>query len=451
MYIQLSRRGLIRIICFALTGVIVLATLAGVNYAKKEHYRWQLEAGYQHYFSELSEALRGISTTLQKSEYTNSAIYAAGLANEITREAAAARSAISGLPFADIKLEKTAKFLSQVGDFSYYLTRKDASGGEISEEELQSLRELAATAYSLSMSMDELYASVADGSMSVAGALDAESASEAGISGVAAALVEIETQFPEYAGLIYDGPFSEHITSRTATFLEGKAEVRAADAALAAAQAGGFETSELTLIGESAGILPTYRFSAERDGDEWYFDVTRQGGILLEMYSSREPGTPVLSADECVDIARGCLAELGMNDLSESYYFEREGVVTINFAHSEDGVICYPDLIKVSVAADTGDVIGLEARGYIMNHRERTLPEVVISEQEAQAALSSALTVESARLAVIPSAGEYELFCHEFLCTDADGRHVLVYVTAETGVEEQILILIESEAGTLTI
>lgn len=448
---QLSRRGLIRIISFALAGVIVLSTLAGVNYAKKEHYRWQLEAGYQHYFSELAEAMRGISTALQKTEYTNSNVYAAGLANEITREASAAQSAMSGLPFASIELEKTAKFLSQVGDFSYYLARKDASGGEISDEELQSLRELAETAYSLSVSMDELYASVADGSMSVAGALDAESSSETGISGVAAALVEIETQFPEYAGLIYDGPFSEHVASRTASFLEGKTEVRAADAALVAATAGGFETSEITLTGESAGVLPTYQFTVERDGEVWYFDVTKQGGVLLEMYSSREVGTPVLSAEECIEKAKDRLASLGMRDLAESYCFEREGVVTINFAHVERGVICYPDLIKVSVAADTGDVIGLEARGYIMNHRERTLPEVAVSEQEAHASLSPALTVESTRLAVIPSAGEYELFCHEFLCTDAEGRHVLVYVNAETGVEEQILILIESAAGTLTI
>lgn len=449
--IYLSRRGFIRLICFALVVVIVLCTLTGINYVEKEKYRWQLEAGYQHYFSELAEALRGISTSLQKSRYTNSSVLASSLANEVTREASAAQSAMSGLPFANIELEKTAKFLSQVGDFAYYLTKKDASGGEISDEEKQNLRELAATAYSLSMSMDELYASVADGSMSVAGALSAESANEAGISGVAAALVELETQFPEYAGLIYDGPFSEHIISRTASFLEGKSEVGAEEAALTAAHAGGFEADEIELIGESAGSLPSYAFSAERGDAVWYFDVTKQGGVLLEMYSSVDVATPVLSAPECAEVAKQWLADFGTDELTESYYYEREGVVTVNFAHVEDDVICYPDLIKVSVAADTGDVIGLEARGYIMNHRERALPEVKIDAETARAALSPELTVEKTQLAVIPTAGEYELLCHEFLCTDSSGQHVMVYVNVETGIEEQILILIESAAGTLSI
>lgn len=446
-----DRRVVVRIVSYMLALILVLGGLAWVNGAEKENYRWQLEASYQHYFSELAEGMRGVSTALRKGQYSGSRVLMSSLASEISREAAAAKSAMSGLPFSNIELEKTAKFLSQIGDYSYFLAKKDASGLAITNEELENMAELSATAYSLSMSLDELYESVADGSMSVSYALDSEQDAEARVSGIAAALSEIETQFPEYAGLIYDGPFSEHISSREASFLVDKSDVSVEQARAVAASAGGFEPSELNASGETAGNLPTYGFYAERDGVTWFFDVTKRGGVLLEMYCSRTSGEPSLEPQQCVDKAKSWLGGSGFGSLVESYYYEEDGVVTINFAASSDGVICYPDLIKVSVAADNGEIIGFESRGYIMNHHDRTIEEPAITVDEAREMLRDGLTIESERPAVIPTAGEYEVLCYEFLCSGATGERALIYLNAATGVEEQILILVESEYGTLTI
>ena len=44
-----------------------------------------------------------------------------------------------------------------------------------------------------------------------------------------------------------------------------------------------------------------------------------------------------------------------------------------------------------------------------------------------------------------------EVFCHECKCENGDGSLYIVYINAETGTEEKILILLESENGTLTI
>ena len=41
----------------------------------------------------------------------------------------------------------------------------------------------------------------------------------------------------------------------------------------------------------------------------------------------------------------------------------------------QDGVTCYPDLIKVGISLESGALTGFEAAGYLMNHRERELPE----------------------------------------------------------------------------
>ena len=125
-------------------------------------------------------------------------------------------------------------------------------------------------------------------------------------------------------------------------------------------------------------------------------------------------------------------------------------VCTVNFAYIQEGVVCYPDLIKVSVALDNGEVTGFETTGYVMSHTERTFPEMKISADEAEDKVSDELEVLSYGVAVIPTDGKYEVLCHEFKCETEDKRHCIVYINAETGAEEKIFVLIESESGTLT-
>ncbi len=83
-------------------------------------------------------------------------------------------------------------------------------------------------------------------------------------------------------------------------------------------------------------------------------------------------------------------------------------MLTINFAAQQGEVLCYPDLVKVSVALDNGRVVGFESEGYLMNHTLRDLPRSPVSLGKAQAALSPALDILTHRLALIPTGGEYE-------------------------------------------
>lgn len=85
-----------------------------------------------------------------------------------------------------------------------------------------------------------------------------------------------------------------------------------------------------------------------------------------------------------------------------------------------------------------------------MNHKERTLPQQYITEEEARNSLAPNLTVKNVKLALIPSESDKEYFCYEFLCTGTRGEDILVYVDALTGVERDILLLLYSDGGTLT-
>ena len=141
----------------------------------------------------------------------------------------------------------------------------------------------------------------------------------------------------------------------------------------------------------------------------------------------------------------------GFPNMEATYHITRDGIMTINFAYTQNGITVYSDLIKVSVALDDGSIVGMEARGYVMSHRSRTLPRPAISEAEGRAVVSSRLTIQSENLALIPTSGQNEVLCREYVCTDEEGRHIIVYVNARTGQEENIYLLVEDENGILTI
>ena len=60
------------------------------------------------------------------------------------------------------------------------------------------------------------------------------------------------------------------------------------------------------------------------------------------------------------------------------------------------------------------------------------------------------LQIESERLAIIPTEFQTEIMCWEFKGR-VDDREFLVYINVETGKEEDILVILNSDEGTLTM
>ena len=102
------------------------------------------------------------------------------------------------------------------------------------------------------------------------------------------------------------------------------------------------------------------------------------------------------------------------------------------------------------MALDNGEIVFYEARGYIMNHSARTFNSPNYTREQAAEVLSPYLKIEGVRQALIPSGGLEELLCYEFACVGDKGEDVLVYVNTATLNEENILILLKTDGGTLT-
>ena len=112
-------------------------------------------------------------------------------------------------------------------------------------------------------------------------------------------------------------------------------------------------------------------------------------------------------------------------------------------------LVTYNRLNKLKIALDNGEVIGLETTGYLNNHHERTIPTSKISIENARKNISSKAQITSERLAMIPTEWKTEIFCYEFKGKIED-IDFIAYINAQTGEEEDVLIVTNTENGTLT-
>ena len=171
---------------------------------------------------------------------------------------------------------------------------------------------------------------------------------------------------------------------------------------------------------------------------------------MLSYLNSRNIENEQLDITAATEKASQFLQRNGFYSMQNSYYEKSAGIATINFAYVQDNVTCYSDLIKVRVALDNGDILGIESNGYLMNHTQRELPSPKLTMEDAHSKISTGLEVSGTKLALIPKDSMREVLCYEFKGV-FNGKNFIVYVNADNGREEEIFLLIESEEGILTI
>ena len=122
-----------------------------------------------------------------------------------------------------------------------------------------------------------------------------------------------------------------------------------------------------------------------------------------------------------------------------------DSTVYINFAPVlSDGTILYPDLVKVKIAADNGDVLGMDAVNYAFNHVERKPQTPTVSRESAKAKVGFE-NASDGRLCVIPYKTNSERLCYEFIVES--GGIYYIYIDALTGEEINILYVISTTGG----
>lgn len=433
-----------KVIAFLLA-VCLLFAFSTAWFAFREHrLKRQEKLLNERAVSSLCESLDSISTSLKKSVYTADGEALEKIGNELCRQAASAKESLNLLNVDSELCDGVYRFLSQVGDYTVAVSKNSSVAQSEKTEQLQKLSKYAD---SISSGLNEICLDYYNGDVSigdVVGNLD--------ISGKDAPvdfyvrLNDTAQTMTEYPTLIYDGPFSDSVSKKESVFLKDKGELTAREAMQKVADAFSLQISSLKKEEDILSQPERYCFSV--GGND--ITVTKRGGYICTLLTDTYAFEENIGADEAIKRGQAYLEKLGYSDMVSSYYSIYDGVCTVNYAYEKDGIICYADLIKVSIALDTGKLTGLDARNYLMSHSERALSSPRLTKQKAEKLILPTLTVLDSRLAVIPLDTGKEAFCYELRCTDEDKKELLIYINALTGRQEDLLILLYSDGGILT-
>ena len=436
---------------------VIIIALGIYIYKKQTEYRQVSENAYNMSFYEVVSYVDNVESYLAKALISTSPEHGAETLTYLWREANLAQSYLAQLPLNTEGLSNAAKFLNQVSDYSYSLSHKNIYDEALTQEDLDNLKTLHDYSVELKNTLNQLSDEINEGRISwgeltkkgsVAFAQEVSNISQDSFS-------NIEENFHEYSGLIYDGAYSEHLTSSEPKGLTGEEIEEDKAKQIAEEFIGKDRIEELTSGGLSEnGNIPSYSFYATlKNGDKnnsMSISISKQGGHVVYMNYNREVTSENLSQEQANEIGKEFLTSKGFANMKETYYLKQEGIVTINYAYEQNGVIMYPDLIKVKVALDDGEVLGIETTGYLNSHTKRELGEIKVSKEEAKATLNKNLEIESEGLAVIPTEYKTEIYCWEFKGKVED-KEFLVYINVENGNEEDILVIVNTPNGTLTV
>ncbi|MEI3395596.1 MAG: germination protein YpeB [Clostridia bacterium] len=448
---RLKKGHMLSVICVFL---VIIVALIAVLVNKEKEAKQASENSYNMAFYSLVDYVQNVETYLAKSLISSTAEHGAETLTNVWREANLAQAYLSRLPIESQELENTEKFLNQVSDYSYSLSRKNIYNESLSEDDLNNLKNLHNYSVELENTLNQLSDDINSGRIkwneltnkgTVAFAQQVSTQSMDGFS-------NLEENFHEYSGLIYDGAFSEHITSSEKKGLTGEDIEEEAAKQKAIQFIGENNIKEIKNLGYSENAnIPEYNFSVKTNqDDEITISISKKGGHVVYMNSNRSVNTEIISQEEANEKGKEFLNAKGYNNMKETYYLKQDGIVTINYAYTQNDVVIYSDLIKVKVALDNGEILGMEATGYLNNHTDRDTSKVKISKEEATKTLNKNLEISSDGLAIIPTEFNTEILCYEFK-GKVDEREFMVYINAENGREEDILIITNTPNGTLTM
>lgn len=436
--------------------IIISIILGYFLYNQKQEFTTAMQNQYNSALYELTHYVGDVQNYLAKAMISSTPEHGAETLTKVWREANLAEVYLSQLPVSSTELANTSKFLNQVSEYSYSLSRKNIYNESLTQEDLDNIKELYDYSVELSNTLNQLSTDMNEGRISWDELTkDTEIAFAQQVDNLSAATFSnLDQNFGEYAGLIYDGAFSEHMESSERKGLTGEEIDEEKAKEIAKEFVGEDRIEELNSNGLiENGNIQVYDFSAKiKDGDinnPLTISISKKGGHIVNMNYNRNIDVEVISMEDADKIGEEFLKSRGIYNMKETYYLKEDGIVTINYAYEQNGVTVYPDLIKLKIALDNGEVLGIETTGYLNNHTERDIPTAKVTIEEAKANLNKNLEITSEGLAIIPTEWETEIFCYEFK-GKINETDFLVYINAETGREENILVIIDTPNGILT-
>lgn len=389
---------------------------------------------------ELNSIVDNLDTELSKARVTSSRAEQIRLLNEIAIDSEMAEVILERLPVETQLTQNMTSFVNKMGDSAQSMLNTLARGGKLSESQKATLSYMYDTNSQMKSVINELTASANPKQIMRAWKDKDGNFMQQSFSNLENTVVEVPKE-------INDGPFAENTKKVTAKNIDALKEINATNAEeLARKYFADYKLTDVRCTGETvANQLECYNLTLKTNDGEMFAQLTKKGGKVVMFDSYKDCSQNNFSVERCIDIAEDFLESLGFEDMKAVWTSENGTTCNLNFVYENDGVIYYPDMIKVKVCEERGIVTGMEGLAYCLNHTKRSAGEAEISKASAKEKLNPDFNVEGSRLTVIPLEDK-EVLAYEFYGNYGENDYY-IYVDAKTGEEVQVLTVIGTKQG----
>ncbi len=430
------------------TAVLAFSTIGfGISFAITDSlamkYKSNLENTYKSNFYSLVDSVNNLETKVSKVLSADSATYQRKTLLEASKNASEAEIAVASLPFSQNDIEDTVKMVNQISGYTSTLAEKLAVGESLTSDDIATLEDIDQSILSLKMQLNE-FAKKFQNNYSI---IDASMDIDTNSNDFSRTLYSLKDNDVEYPTMIYDGPFSDSVvyskvkglSGDTVTKTEAKQNVEKY-----------FKTAtNVEYESQTKGKFETFNFRVTNTNDEMLFvQVTKVGGHILTISGAGVNGESTIDLASAKNIALEFASQNGIEDATVVWSDSIDKDVYLNIAPKNDGIVLYPDLVKVKVNLVSGTVVGYDATSYFTNHVDRKLSKGTLTLSDADSKLPSRFKKVQSRYVLTPLDYNREVVCVEVEATESENTYYFYY-NVESGILENVLKVIKTDNGNL--
>lgn len=436
---------MIRNIFIGLLGVGIIAIgMWGYNeQQQKETLMITAENNYQRAFHELAFHIDQIEDRLGATLAMNTRRQLTPSLADVWRVTSLAQEEIGQLPLSSLNIDGTQEFLYKLGKFTNRTSIRDLDKEPLTDKEYETLKELYNHSQKIRSELrksqammlsrgdrwlnidEELQASTEKMDNSVVNNLEVMNKSVEGISETewGAGLASIEDLNVELKKALNGKKISKNEAEEIAkNYLEMDHQV----------------PMQITESGDGLDY-PVYTAIVDDPDHEthYHMDISKMGGEPIWFLQDRQINDQNISLNEAAEKAKKYLEQKGKKNMQLVDSKQYDSVGMLEFTYVQDNVRVYTDSIILQVALDDGDVLGYEAKDYLLHHKNRHIKEPKLTKEEARKSLNPRVEVMEDHLALIQNDLKDEVLCYEFIGVIEKDTY-RIFINADDGEEEKV-------------
>lgn len=427
------------------TAVLGLATVGlGIGYAVEknnaDNYKSSLENVYKSNFYSLVDSVNNLDNKLSKTINSSSSSYQRKTLLEASKNASEAEMNVASLPLNQIDTNETISMINQISGYTSTLAEQLLERN-LTEGEKSTLEEIEQSVRQLKIQLNEL-ARKLNSNYSI---IDATKNNDT--------INDFSSNFSfysnnvSYPSMIYDGPFSDSVVNQEIKGLKGDRISK--DDGKRNIEKYFKNTIEIEYEGQTTGKFETFNYRIKNSMNEMlYVQVSQIGGYILTISGAGENGTQGIDEISAERIALNFAQENGIENGDVVWKDTIENDTYFNIAPTENGIVLYPDLVKVKINLTNGTIVGYDATSYFTNHTNRNLSKGNIIYSQVSGKVPSQFELIKSRNVLAPLDYNREVLCIEIEARDYEDTYYF-YFNDRSGELENVLKVIKTDNGNL--